>query len=1111
MDAILNCTYNKIRHRRVEFYRMPDRNDREEYTDYDDERARRRDDDVPFHLPMVGEEADDDDETDDMPAVQVKPQPRTDEIWDKQRDRHHMPTMPIPREPGTPDPKRTLAGTGGMDPNPDFGRHNQNTAPHQASQSTMVNMRPTAPPPPRQYQRPAVQAPPPPGRAQQPALPPRPRRRRAVLGVPAGCLMLVIGLMATFCGGLTVLTLATSAIFGARIENQLSQRVAAVDDYQNFESTFYYDRNGVELYEAFNEGRRTNISIQNIPQHLIDATLAIEDDDFYSNPGIDVRATTRAFLQFVGLAEGSTGGSTITQQLVRNLLFEPEYRAERSIQRKLEEIGLALVLTQRKSKDQILELYLNEIYYGNLAYGAQAAARTFFDKDVSQLTLGEAALLAGLPQAPANLDPLNPDPSVQAAVDRRWRTVLDRMVTERFITDAQRNEALRQGLNFKRPDVPFRAPHFTVFAQSELEQLLRSLGYGPETITRGGLKVYTTLDLRINEMAQIAVVNQIDRLRANNVSNGAVIILKPLTGEILAMVGSADYNNNAIDGRVNVTIAPRQPGSTMKPFTYSAAIEQGMSTAEVIWDTPLKVEGPGVPPGWPRNYDNRFHGPLRMRQALANSYNIPAVATLRRIGVESLLSIMQRFGVRSLGNDASRFGLSLTLGGGEVTLLELTRAYSVFANQGAYVPTTAILCVLSSKDEIIYQYENSCPRGISTAKTVNQRGFGTQILDPRIAFLISDILGDNPARTPAMGGNSPLHTPNIRSSVKTGTTDDVKDNWTVGYTRNVAVGVWVGNSNGDPMVNSSGLTGAAPIWNSVINGIYSNTQFLASFASDGQLLNDQFQPPAGLNRLRLCDVSRMFDPVTGCSATIEEWDLASPAGRPLPDGGMEYPPAPPPQQQAQVTSGPDLVEVEPDIYRVLAHRIPAEISTLIQFQVGVGQAAPPPPIYCQVPVELAPTALSVGAQELLFIGPPERPEEAVEAERFARNANLAFLPTIQCDPSLLQGSPQYGPPVVTAIITSPPPGAVLSGETPIFGTVQFSPDQALFYKVEVIGGPFPDWVTIGTTHNQSVVNGQLENLYVPGLAPGNYRMRLVLVDHGGGFLQAPYEVPFSVQ
>ncbi|MBZ0287566.1 MAG: hypothetical protein K8I30_08120, partial [Anaerolineae bacterium] len=401
--------------------------------------------------------------------------------------------------------------------------------------------------------------------------------------------------------------------------------------------------------------------------------------------------------------------------------------------------------------------------------------------------------LAGLPQAPANLDPLNPDPAVQAAVEVRWRTVLDRMVTENVITDAQRNEALRAGLTFHEPDVPFRAQHFTLFARDELEDLLLSLGYGPEQIARGGLRVYTTLDLRVNDLAQQAARAQIERLSAvNNVGNAAVTVLKPLTGEILAMVGSVDYNNDAIDGQVNVAISPRQPGSTMKPMTYSAALELGMSTGDIVWDAPMNLSGPGIPLDWPQNYDRRFHGPMRIRQALANSYNIPAVSTLRFVGVENLLSMAQRLGVRSLGSDAGNYGLSLTLGGGEVTLLELIRAYSVFANQGAYVPTTSILCILNSDDEILYQYEGGCPRGSETATTLNQRGFGTQVLDPRIAFFISDVLGDNAARTPAMGANSPLNTGSVFSSVKTGTTDDVKDNWTIGFTRNVAVGVWVG-------------------------------------------------------------------------------------------------------------------------------------------------------------------------------------------------------------------------------------------------------------------------------------------------------------------------------
>jgi len=1071
-----------------------------EYTPAERRRPVNPDDDVPFHLPKDGEEA------------APKPEPR-------KRDAQNMPTMPIPREPGSTDYKKTLPGSGGFDPNPDFDPPVRpgDTVQHQAvPQDTLMNMRPISSQQP--YQRPSqpTHIPPAPPAATMPVQnAPLPRQktppRKRILGCSPGCLMILAGLFVTFCGGLTLVTLVISATLGARLENQLQAQVSLVDDYQNFESTFIYDRNGQQLYEIFNEGRRTNVNLSDIPQSLIDATLAIEDDNFYQNIGIDIPATTRALMQYVGLAEGATGGSTITQQLVRNVLFEPEYRAERSIQRKVEEILLAILLTQRKSKDEILEMYLNEIYYGNLSYGAQAASQTFFSKNVSELTLGESALLAGLPQLPAELDPLNPDPAVQAAVDVRWRTVLDRMVTEGFITDAQRTDALRQGLNFNEPDVPFLAPHFTVFARQELESLMTDLGYSPQDIARGGLRVYTTLDLRINDLAQSAAQQQIARLAANNVTNAAVLVLKPLTGEILAMVGSVDYNNDAIDGRVNVSIAPRQPGSTMKPFTYSAAIELGMSPAEVVWDTPLTVTGPGVPQGWPRNYDGRFHGPMRIRSALANSYNIPAVATLRRIGVDNLLAIMQRFGVQSLGMDGSQYGLSLTLGGGEITLLELTRAYSVFANQGALVDTTSILCIVNSDDEIIYQYENGCPRGNPTDHTVNQGGFGQQVLDPRIAFIISDFLADNNARSPAMGGNSPLNTGSLGASVKTGTTDNVKDNWTVGYTHNVAVGVWVGNSNGDPMVNSSGLTGAAPIWNAVITAIYGDQSLLSGFATNGLLQNDQLQPPGGLSLRQMCNPGAMTDPALQCASTMNEWVLDGPAGVPSPDGGLQYPPAPAPTQAQPVTAGPNLVEVEPGIFRVLAQRVPPEIANQLTLYVPPGQTPPPAPIYCQVPVELAPSAAGSGAQEQFFIAPPSNPEEAVAAEQYARQNNLAFLPTIACSPELLVGGGNFGPAVVTAVITSPVPGQVLTGETPILGTVQFTADQVLFYKIEVVGGSFPDWVTIGTTHTDNVVNGQLENLYVPGMAPGNYTMRLVLVDRGGGFLQAPYEVPFSVQ
>jgi penicillin-binding protein 1C len=934
------------------------------------------------------------------------------------------------------------------------------------------------------------------------SLPSKRQARRGFFGRAPGCVYIVAGFIAIFCGGLTMLTLGLGLWGLNRAEALANERIANVDSYQNFQSTFFYDRKGQLLYESFGEGRRTNVQYSDFPQYLIDATIAIEDDSFFTNPGIDVPATTRALLQYVGLAEGSSGGSTITQQVVRNILFDFEYRAERSIQRKVEEIVLALALNQRKSKEEILELYLNEIYYGNLAYGAEAAAQTFFGKSVGDLTLGEAALLAGLPQAPADLDPMNQDPAVQEAVYARWQLVLDRMVLTGKITNAQRNEALQQPLNFVTPNISLKAPHFTVYAQRELEQLMGELGYSPERIANGGLKVYTTVDLNINDLAQNAAREQVARLSANRVSNAAVIVLQPMTGEILGMVGSIDYNNDAIDGRVNVTIALRQPGSTMKPFNYSAALELGvMNPGSVIWDTPVSIGAPGQPPYVPVNYDRAFHGPMTMRTALANSYNIPAVQTLRQVGVSNLLALMQRFGVTSLGTDAARYGLSLTLGGGEISLIELTSAYTVFANQGISVPSTSILCVLDNDDNILYQYEGGCPRGNVTDQTVNRSSTGKLALDPRIAFLISDILADNAARSPAMGSNSPLNTGNIRSSVKTGTTDDVKDNWTVGYTRNIAVGVWVGNNNGDPLVNSSGLTGAAPIWNSVLTGIY------ASFPEYTQQFPDQMPTPAGISLREICDVRNLRDPATDCPR-INEWFLDGPAGIPDANGNLYFPPAP--QAAQQPSTGPQLTEVSPSVYQVLVTRLAPEVAQLIQFPVNPGQPQPPAPLYCQVPAELAGAA--AGATPQLFIAPPPVADDAAAAEQYARQNNLAFLPTIACSPELLQSSNFGigGGGVAVGVITSPAPGQVLVGETPILGTAQFPNGSGQFYKLEVIGPPFADWVTIGTTHTENVTNGQLENLFVPGLSPGDYRLRLVIVDAGGGFLQSPYEVPFTV-
>jgi penicillin-binding protein 1C len=1066
------------------------------------------------------------------------------------RDPHEQPTLSIPDGTGELDPKKTLMGSGGLDPNPDFAPKLPTeagfTVPHIVPfEHTLVHVpgetqdnlpKVDAPPMPAyqqvyhhpsqgnqqqtQYQQQNTQPsyqqgtgyqqqqgymPPPPPNYAPPvvsqhgsALPPR-RKPRRILGCSPGCFAIFAGVFVTFCGGLTLIVVLLTATLGARLEEELSAQVAGVEDYENFQSTFFYDRDGELLYEAFTEGRRTNVQYEDFPQDLINATIAIEDDTFFTNPGFEVQATMRAFLQYVGVSEGDSGGSTITQQLVRNVLFDFEYRSERSPQRKIEEILLAYLLSQRMSKQDVMSLYLNEIYYGNMAYGAAAAARTFFDKDLSELTIGESALLAGLPQAPANLDPFNPDPVVQEAVADRWRLVLDRMVAERMITTEDRNAALASGYSINPPDAPLRAPHFTVYAQSELEQLLIDLGYSPDAVARGGLQVFTTVDLGLQDLAETAARNQVSQLGGLTISNSAVIVMQPITGEILAMVGSIDYNNDDIDGRVNVTISPRQPGSAMKPLTYASALERGITLGDIIWDTETVISDYR-----PRNYDGTFHGPVRIRTALANSYNIPAVQTLREIGVESLLEIASRFGIESLGGDASRYGLSLTLGGGEVTLMELTRAYGVFGNGGVYVPTTSILCILDNDDNIIFQYENGCPRGNNTANTVNETGFGTRVLDPRVAYAITDILSDNAARTPAMGSNSPLNTGGLFTAVKTGTTDDFRDNWTVGYNRNVAVGVWVGNSDGTPMSSgTTGLTGAAPIWNAVINGIY-NTGAIDEFIVDGGRLPDQLDVPTGMSQRRLCSINAMREPAIECNQSIDELWFDSPIGLPDGQGGLQYPPAPQPQADQPPASGPWLREVEPDIYRVVVNPIPTNLSGAIVIQLPGAQVQPPSPIYCQVPVELQ--ASSPTARDQLFIAPPPNVEDAARAEHYARNNGFAFLPTIACNSDLISAS--GGANIVTAFITQPAPNQVVYANMPILGTANFTPEQALYYKLELFGGQFGEnWVTLGETHGSPVVNNALEIL--PGLQPGSYILQLVVVGNDGNYVQPPYQVPFT--
>ncbi len=590
------------------------------------------------------------------------------------------------------------------------------------------------------------------------------------------------------------------------------------DKASHFETTRILDRNGNVLYEILDPqaGRRTYVPLSKISPYMVAATIATEDKEFYSHPGFDMFAILRAFWQNYRSGETVSGASTITQQLARNLLFTPEERSRRTYERKLREAILAAEITRLYTKDEILELYLNENYYGNLAYGVEAAAQTYFGIHADQLNLAQAAFLAGLPQAPAVYDVY----TNRELTLKRQEQVLELMYLASLeqgciyvsnspqpvcvdpVTAVSAANELKN-YEFRPPEVQIRYPHWVNYVHTLLEAQ-----YDPQTIYRSGFTVYTTLDPGLQDLAQRIVRQQVEKLADRHVTNGALVAIRPATGEILAMVGSADFYNEAISGQVNMALAPRQPGSSIKPLTYTAAFEKGWTPATLIWDVPSEFTPSGRPddPGpvyKPVNYDDRFHGPVRVRIALGSSYNVPAVKTLQFVGIyddpntpaqDGFIALARRMGITTLLRPD--YGLSLTLGGGEVSLLELTGAYAIFANSGRRVPPVAITRIVDHEGNLVYQY---------------QPPTGEQVIRAEHAYLITSILADNEARTPAFGPNSVLRLP-FPAAVKTGTTNDFRDNWTLGYTPDLTVGVWVGNADYTPMQNVSGITGAAPIW-----------------------------------------------------------------------------------------------------------------------------------------------------------------------------------------------------------------------------------------------------------------------------------------------------------
>ncbi len=945
---------------------------------------------------------------------------------------------------------------------------------------------------------------------------PQQRRRRRIHPACLGCALGLIGIA----GLVTCVTLAVLAIAWNNLSNDLTDKLDKAQkqlDQQTFQTTIIYDRLGNELHQLMGEGRRTKIKYTDLPQSLIDATVAVEDSTFWENPGVDWPAVVRAGFQY--FQGGGGGASTITQQLVRNIAFDYQYRQERSAQRKIEEIMMALILTRQKpgmdGKKEILEMYLNQIYYGNLAYGVEAASQTYFGKSARDLTLAEASLLAGLPQAPAELDPLNPDPGIQEAVFARRKIVLDLMVDKGKISRDEATRALAQPLTYANPNINLRSPHFTVYAEQELKSLLQGLNLPPSYLTTAGLKVYTTLDSNYQSLAENVARQQIAAIRdKNNAHNAAVVILQPATGQILAMVGSVDYNDNSIQGRVNVATSLKQPGSAMKPLTYAAAMEKGFTPATVLWDVETHIKAPGLNYS-PVNYDRRFHGPVRVRDALANSYNVPAVQTLRTIGVDTLLKFAQRVGVNSLGTDASKYGLSLTLGGGDLTLLELTQAYAVFANGGTLVRSTSILCVVNNDGNVVYQFgEDGCnSRGTLTKDSITWRApdvnnEATRILDPRIAFAISDILADNVARSPAMGGNSPLRTDGIVTSVKTGTTNDYRDNWTVGYTRNVAVGVWVGNTDSTAMVNSSGLTGAAPIWHDIITQIYSNDGLRKTLGKNGTLLvQDGLNPPPHMYKRQVCNLGSLRDPATACPPGRSEWFFDSQPAVLDANGKLVQPaPLPAPTRIPANANGPIIIDVDPGVVQTIVQPLDPGLAASMVNNAAAGQPLSPPPLYCLVPNEVKDQIPTAAAQ--FFIKAPPFPDQAVYARIYAQGAGFPILPDIPCTPEMLVAGPQT--PGATARITLPRPGQTVTGMVEVSGIANWQPGQAAYFKTEIQGPQFQNWTTFGTTHDVPVINGPLEHFGAEGLQPGAYKLRIVIVGVDGNYLLISAETPVNV-
>jgi penicillin-binding protein 1C len=677
--------------------------------------------------------------------------------------------------------------------------------------------------------------------------------------------------------------LITSACFGKAQEmvgvRPASQLPAVVESYLQkyqpgplprlFQTTYLYDRNGVQLAELFGEGRRTWVALNRVSQHLINATVATEDASFYDNMGIDPLRIAVAAWQNHQSGGIVSGASTITMQLARNLFMGPEDRYNPDMDRKLLEVGLAQELTTRFTKAEILEMYLNMLNYGNLAYGPEAAAQTYFGKAAEALNLAEATMLAGIPQAPGVLNPYRNFEQVKA----RQRIVLNLMVKRNLISEAQADQAYRTPVKLQRDisPAPTLAPHFVQYVIQSIDSRM-----GEGYLRRAGFNLFTTLDLRLQELAEKTIREQIAKLKEqHDLGNAALVAMQPGSGEVVAFVGSADFQDESIDGQVNMALSPRQPGSSFKPLLFATAMNDNLiSPASIMWDVPVTYDLGANQFYSPINYDEKYHGLITVRAALANSYNVPAVRLLSALGTDRMVESGEALGLHSL-RDNNWFGLGMALGSNEVPLVEMVNAYRTIANGGLYHEPEVALTILDSQSQLIHPLPTTEPvRALSAAA----------------AYMITDILSDNGARTPMFGANSLLKL-SRPAAAKTGTTNDYRDNWTIGFTRNLVVGVWAGNADGKVMKEITGVTGAAPIWHNFMEGILNNATFLHVLDSPTDAKGWNFTPPDDVVLLKACP-PRLNCRGDGTEYFSKEWVKLAGDGGPLADSFERQPTVP---------------------------------------------------------------------------------------------------------------------------------------------------------------------------------------------------------------------------